>query len=145
VKPQSYILVVAILVAAILLLWPRMTHRPTSINPESQLPAPTVSGGEPAAPSAELPPLDASVRTPVRAPEVPDIEVTPESSPELTVEFQIARQQAMLRTLERHLAATESKWRNSSEPAERQTLEDQIQILRTELTNQQAVLRGLQE
>jgi len=144
-KPQSYLLVVAILVAAILLLWPRRTDRSTPVNQDSQHPAPTVTVGESAVPSAELPRLDASVRSAVRAPEVPDMEVNPESPPEQTVEFQIARQQAMLRTLERRLAATESQWRNSSEPAERQTLQDHIQILRTELTNQQAVLRGLQE
>jgi len=144
-KPQSYILVVAILVAAILLLWPRTKQPPTPIHQESRLPAPSATGGKPSASSADLPPLDASVRTAVRAPEVPDIEVNPESPPEQTVEFQIARQQAMLRTLERRLAAIETQLSNSSEPAERQTLQNHIQILRAELTNQQAVLRGLQE
>jgi hypothetical protein len=144
-KPQSYLLVVAILVAAILLLWPRTKQPPTPIHQESPLPAATVTGSESAIPSAAFPPLDGSLRSAVPAPEVPDIEVNPESPPEQTVAFQIARQQAMLKALERRLAAIEAQLSNSSEPAERETLQNHIQILRAELTNQQAVLRGLQE
>lgn len=144
-KPQSYLLVAAILVAAILLLWPRSPNHPPTIIQETQPPAPTVTGGDPAVPSAPVPPLDAPIRSAIRAPEVPSIEVNPESPPEPTVAFQIARQQAMLKTLERRLAATEAQWSHSSEPDERQTLQEQIHILRAELTNQQTILRDLQE
>jgi hypothetical protein len=144
-KPPSYVILVALLLAALLLLWPRTTDRSTAVKQEGNLPAPAVTGNQPTATTRELPRLDVPNRSAVRAPEVADMVVNPESPPEQTVEWQIARQQAMLKALQRHLATTESKWRNTTEPAERQTLEEQIQILRTELTNQQAVLRGLQE
>jgi hypothetical protein len=71
--------------------------------------------------------------------------VTPESPPEQTVAWQIARQEAMLKSLQRHLESSETKWRATVDAAERQTLESQIEILRTEFTNQQAELRRLKE
>lgn len=146
-KPQSFLVLVALLLAAIFLLWPRMGNRTMPSELGDNPPHPTFERVGPDASFRGLPRVSApdGGLPDLRAPEVADIEVAPESPPEQTVEWQITRQQAMLKTLQRHLESGELKWRNATDPVERQTFQNQIEILRNELTRQQAELHRLQE
>jgi hypothetical protein len=51
----------------------------------------------------------------------------------------------MINVLQRHLEAAELKWRGATNEADRQILQDQLQILRAELSQQQTGLSKLQE
>jgi hypothetical protein len=146
VKPRSYIILAAVLLAAIFLLWPRARTRHEPLQPEGEPPPSTIGRPGPRS-SEELPRLESADDTRARllAPEAATIAVTPESPPEQSVAWRIARQEAMLKVLQRHLESSEAKWRTSTDATELETLQSQIEILRTELTNQQAELRRLQE
>jgi hypothetical protein len=146
-KPQSFLVLVALLLAAIFLLWPRMGNRTMPSESGNNPPHPTVEGTGPDAAFRRLPRVSGPDGAPpdLRAPEVADIEVTPESPPEQTVEWQITRHQAMIETLQRHLESNELKWRNATDTGERQTLQNQIEILKNELTRQQAEMLRLEE
>jgi hypothetical protein len=145
-KPQSYLVLVALMLASIFLLWPHTGNRTVPSDLGDNPPHPTVEEAGPDASFRGLPRVSAPDGGPdPRAPEAADIEVTPELPPEQTVEWQITRQEAMLEALQRHLASTESKWRNTTDPAERQTLQSQFEILTNELTRQQAELLRLEE
>lgn len=80
-----------------------------------------------------------------RVPRMVEPEMAPELPPEQTLEWRITRQQAMINVLQRHLEAAELKWRGATNEADRQILQDQLQILRAELSQQQTGLSKLQE
>ena len=145
-KPPVYVVVVALLLAAIFIVWPRGRYDPEPPEPVG-IPSPTIGELEdPDAGSGEfLQPeiLDGSPRG-ARVPAMVEIEVTPESPPEQNLEWQIAQQQAMVKALQRYIEATEAKWRAATGDLERQSLEEQIEVLRTELTNKQGELARLQ-
>jgi uncharacterized coiled-coil protein SlyX len=145
-KPRVYIIVVALLLAAIFALWPRMTDRPEPAEPKASSPTSERQSAVPGRSSPVLQPSKAETRgrALLAAPEVPAIEVTPETPPEPTVEWQVARQEAMLQALRRHVASSEAKLRATTDAALRQSLEQQIDTLKIELTHQQAVLSELQ-
>jgi hypothetical protein len=145
-KPRSYIILVALLLAAIFLLWPRTRVPREPAQPEVAAPPPAVERAGPG--SSGKPPRfqePDNNRARLLAPESSTVAVTPELPPEQNIAWQIDRQEAMLKSLQRHLESSETKWRASVDAAERQTLQSQIEILRTEFTNQQAELRRLQQ
>jgi hypothetical protein len=80
-----------------------------------------------------------------RVPAMVEIEMTPETPPEESLEWRITRQQALLKTLRRHLEANETKGRNATREEDRQLYETQIQVLRNELAFQEAELNRLRE
>jgi hypothetical protein len=145
-KPQFYVILVALLLTAILLLWPRARDPRELTQPDVAPPPSTVERARPGSSreSSRLQDSD-NARARLLAPESATIAVTPESPPEQTVAWQIARQEAMLKALQRHLESSETKWRTTGDAAERLTLESRIEILRSEFTNQQAELRRLKE
>jgi hypothetical protein len=144
-KPPVYIVVVALLLVAIFIVWPRARHT-EPLEPVDTSPPKTGELGDSDAASREfIQPeiLNGSPRG-ARVPAMVDIEVTPESPPEQNLEWQIAQQQAMLKALRRHIDATEAKWQAATSDLERQALQEQIEVLRTELTNKQEELIRLQ-
>jgi hypothetical protein len=146
-KPQTYAIVAALLLAAIFLLMPR-----TRSNPESPTPGRSAQGSANEIGDAVVSSRGFSrdevgdgPRLEGRAREVAEMGVAPEPLPEQSLEWRITRQQAMLEALRRHLEAAEARWRTATSELDRQTLLDQIEVLRTELTHQEGELSRLQE
>jgi hypothetical protein len=145
-KPQSYVIVVALFLVAIFLLWPGKRSDSLPPAPAPQGPASTREPPTPAPRSPELSPLlEGSEGSPrgARVPAMVEIEMTPEVPPEQSVQWQITRQQALLQALQRHLEASETRWRNATNEADRQVFQDQIQVLNQELSLQTEALTRL--
>lgn len=143
----KYTIIIAVLViGAGVLLWPR--QQPTSIEPS---PAGEFSAGvnsaKPVMPVSPPPGTanSSSNEVEVRVPEYLEIPLAPELPPEQTVEWQTTRQMAMIKALQHHLEALQAKLGEANDPTQKQSIEEQIQILRTELIHQQATLQKLQE
>ena len=145
-KPQSYVLVVALFLVAIFLLWPG--QRNDSLPPASppQGPASTLEPPNPVSRFPEFSPLpeghEGSPRG-ARVPAMGELEMRPEAPPEQSMEWQITRQQALVQALQRHLDASETRWRNATNEADRLVFQDQIQVLNQELSLQTEALNRL--
>ncbi|MCL4178965.1 MAG: hypothetical protein KJ072_14635 [Verrucomicrobia bacterium] len=146
-KPQSYVIVVALFLVAIFLLWPGKQSDSLPPAPAPQGPASTLESPAPVPRSPELSPLrEGSEGSPrgARVPAMVEIEMNPETPPEQSLQWQITRQQALLQALQRHLDASETRWRNATNEADRQVFHDQIQVLKQELSLQTEALTRLQ-
>ncbi len=147
-KSRVYVVVVAVLLTAIFFLWPGTKLAPVPIETDSgNRGAPATGEARDAAPPSlkRVPPAAGADPLPaVRGPEADRVDVVPEAPPEQTAEWQITRQQAMLKALQQQINNGEERLRNAKNNLERETLQNQIEILRKELATQKEEMKRLQ-